>query len=185
MKVSARYAIWLLPLLLTSCAHKQQKAAQPLAPPIDAASKAPPPDVEHEPLTVTIPSQPLETEPIKPLARKHKPAVKRADSPAKATDTPETKPAEQAANETPGVSAIGQLSSGDSSDLRQQTAAEIAGIERGLREIDRGLSDREQKIAVHIKEYLKQAKAALASGDADGAHTLAAKAKVLLGELSR
>jgi flagellin-specific chaperone FliS len=36
-----------------------------------------------------------------------------------------------------------------------------------------------------IKEYLKQAKEALNSGDVDGAHTLATKAKAVLTELSR
>jgi hypothetical protein len=83
------------------------------------------------------------------------------------------------------VSAIGQLSSGDASDLRQQTVNSIVAIERGLNGITRGLSNQEQKTVAQIREFLKQAKAALNSGDVYGAHTLAAKAKVLLGELSR
>jgi spore germination protein YaaH len=83
------------------------------------------------------------------------------------------------------VSAIGQLSSGDSSDLRHQTIDSIAAIERGLNGINRSLGDQEKKTAAQIREFLKQARAALASGDVDGACTLAAKAKVLLGELSR
>jgi hypothetical protein len=83
------------------------------------------------------------------------------------------------------VSAIGQLSSGDASDLRQQTMNSIAATERGLNAINRKLSDPEQKTAAQIREFLKQARAALNSGDVDGAHTLATKAKVLLGELSR
>jgi hypothetical protein len=36
-----------------------------------------------------------------------------------------------------------------------------------------------------IKEFLKQARTALGSGDVDGAHTLAVKAKVLFGEISQ
>jgi ribosomal protein S20 len=82
------------------------------------------------------------------------------------------------------VSAIGQLSSGDASDLRQQTLNSITATERGLSGIGRRLNGQEQKTAAQIREFLKQARAALASGDVDGAHTLAAKAKVLLGELS-
>ena len=35
-----------------------------------------------------------------------------------------------------------------------------------------------------MREFLKQAKEALITGDEDGANTLAAKAKVLLSELS-
>ena len=83
------------------------------------------------------------------------------------------------------MSAIGQLSSGDPADLRQQTQASIAATERGLNGINRTLNDQEQKTAEHIREFLKQAKAALTSGDVDGANTLAAKAKVLLAELQQ
>ena len=61
----------------------------------------------------------------------------------------------------------------------------IADIERRLNGINRGLGDSEQKTADHIREFLKQARAALASGDVEGAHTLAAKAQVLLEELTK
>jgi hypothetical protein len=50
--------------------------------------------------------------------------------------------------------------------------------------LNRSLNDQEQKTAAQIREFLKQAREALASGDVDGAHTLAAKAKVLLSELA-
>jgi hypothetical protein len=83
------------------------------------------------------------------------------------------------------VSAIGQLSSGDPANSRQQTENSIADIERRLNGINHALSDSEQKTADHIREFLKQARAALASGDVEGAHTLAAKAQVLLTELTK
>jgi hypothetical protein len=98
---------------------------------------------------------------------------------------PAPKPAQQAAIENPGVSAIGQLSSGNAPDLRRQTVESIAATERRLNGIGRKLNDPEQKTAAQIREFLKQARQALASGDVDGACTLAAKAKVLLGELAR
>ena len=82
------------------------------------------------------------------------------------------------------MSAIGQLSSGDPVEFRRQTVESIAAVERGLQSINRPLSDAEQKTADHIREFIKEAKSALASGDVDGAHTLAAKAKVLLDELT-
>jgi hypothetical protein len=82
------------------------------------------------------------------------------------------------------VSAIGQLSSGDPLVLRKETEDSIAAIEHGLNTITRALSDQEKKTAGQIREYLKQARSAFSSGDVDGAHTLAAKAKVLLNELS-
>jgi ribosomal protein S20 len=54
-----------------------------------------------------------------------------------------------------------------------------------LNGVNRTLSDSEQKTADHIREFLKQAHAALDSGDVEGAQTLAAKAQVLLTELTK
>jgi hypothetical protein len=82
------------------------------------------------------------------------------------------------------VSAIGQLSSGGSSDTRSETSDTIAATEKGLNSVTRQLSDAEQKTAEHIREFLTQAQEALDSRDVDGAHTLADKAKVLLAELN-
>ena len=82
------------------------------------------------------------------------------------------------------MSAIGQLSSGETIDVRRQTDDAISATERGLNSISRPLNSAEQATASHIREFLKQAKAALQAGDVDGAHTLAAKAKVLLSELT-
>jgi hypothetical protein len=94
-------------------------------------------------------------------------------------------PTQQAAAPDPGVSAIGQLSSGAPSDQRQQTSDSITATERGLNSITRNLSGLEQKTAAQIREWLKQAHDALDHGDVDGAHTLAAKAKALLTELNQ
>jgi hypothetical protein len=179
----------LLPFLLTACFHKTR--------PINTTQYLPPPSavpkpqidaVELPPSATTIPSVPLsadagvEQTPKQP-AKRRRPVNRNAQPPA---DT-----IQQAANnappapvETPAVSAIGQLSSGNSSSSQQQTLDSIAATERGLNGINRTLSDQEQKTAAHIREFLKQAREALASGDVDGARTLAAKAKVLLSELA-
>jgi outer membrane biosynthesis protein TonB len=186
MKLPAKSVVWLLPLLLTACFHKtNQSQVQPLAPPIE---DAPPPKPEPSPTdlpppVVTIPNQtPAPSNNAKPQPQaKPKPPVKHK----KTTPPPASNTTQQASNGTAGVSAIGQLSTGDSSDKRQETVESIAATERGLSGITRELNDQEQKTAGQIREYLKQAKTALGSGDVDGAQTLAAKAKVLLGELSR
>jgi hypothetical protein len=95
-------------------------------------------------------------------------------------------PVQQAsATPDPGVSAIGELSSGAPSGLREQTSDYINSTERGLNGVTRNLNDQEQKTAAQIREWLKEAKDALAKGDVDGAHTLAAKAKALLTELNQ
>jgi len=182
MKLPAKCVAWLLPLLLTGCIHKNQQAQnQPLAPPI---VDTPPPNPAPEttplpPPVITIPTSPAKPAPTPPPQPAPKPKVKHKKQ--------ESKPPapEEASNGTPGVSAIGQLSSGDPSDIRQQTEESIAATERGLKAIPRELSDQDQKTVDHIREFLKQAKLALASGDTDGASTLAAKAKVLLAELTK
>jgi len=177
MKLTARSAAWLLPLLLTACFHKTSKQpVQPVAPPIETPAKPTTTSAELPPSALTIPIPPPPTGDAQ-VEKPQKPPVKHKK--------PVPKPVQQASSENPGVSAIGQLSSGDAPDVRRQTVESIATTERGLNGIGRKLNDQEQKTAAQIKEFLKQARQALTSGDVDGAFTLAAKAKVLLGELVR
>lgn len=189
MRLSARYAAFLLPLLLTACFHRHQQAQNvPVAPPL---SPAPAPiqttSVQLPPAATSIPIQPKPAPPAhqteekpSPGSVKHPVHHRRRPTPSQARSSSE----EVAANGTPGVSAIGQLSSGDPVDERTDTANSILAIEKALNGIHRSLNASEQKTADHIREFLKQARQALASGDVDGAHTLAAKAKVLLDELT-
>jgi len=195
MKVLIKCVAWLLPLALTACFHGTHKQAQqePLAPPIESAplpepSNAPanlPPPVISEPQPApqpTLSTAPAETTPKPTTVHHKKPPVK---SPDQTKSADQTKNPEQASNGDPGVSAIGELSSGSATDYRRQTEDSIAATERSLNAITRQLSDSEQKTAAHIRDDLKEARTALASGDVDGAHTLAAKAKVLLAELTK
>src|ERR1017187_5663634 len=153
MKLPARFVAWVLPLLLTGC-FLHKTPKQPAEPLAPKLENSSvPPPTQQPPPEVTIPTQ----------------------QPVSVT--------KQASVGTPAVNAIGQLSSGDPADQRRQTEGSIASTERGLNDISPRLNDQDQKTAAHIREFLKQAKAALASGDVDGASTLAAKAKVLLGEL--
>src|SRR5579863_638969 len=175
-------------LLLSGCTHKtnQAQVQQPaLAPPI---VDTPPPKTETPPdlpppvVTTPKPAQPetaANTQPPPPKPRHKKPAAKPPEQNAQ--------PAQTASNGTggPSESAIGQLSTGDPGDMRTQTQDSIDSIEKSLHDIGRKLSDQEQKTADQIEEYLKEAKKALTTGDVDGAHTLAAKAKVLLDELTK
>lgn len=195
MKLHARSVVWLLPFFLAGCFHigpiGRKQSPPPVAPAIDVGSKSAPPAIEHPPLEATIPGMPLASgaaaHPVpksRPRMKHRKPASSNSEQ---AVAAPQQAPAnsEQAAAESPAVSAIGQLSTGDSPDKRQQTVDSISATERSLNGIGGTLSDPEQKTAAQIREYLKKAREALASGDVDGAHTLAAKAKLLLGELGR
>lgn len=176
MKLRARSAAWLLPFLLTGCIHKTQIAQmQPLAPPIE---DTPPPKPEPSPTNlpppvVTIPEQAPPTQVEPPPEPVRKPRRKKPANP-----NPQV-----ASSGMPAVSAIGNLSTNDPPNLRQQTDASIESTEKSLNGITRQLNDQEQKIAAQIREFIKQAREALTAGDVDGAHTLAVKAKVLLDEL--
>src|SRR5450631_577693 len=177
MKLPASIVAWVLPLLLTGCfLHKTPKQpAQPLAPKLESSTVPPP--TQQPPPELTIPTQ----QPIsatKLPTQTPKPPPKHKKQPANPTTDPQ-----QASVGTPAVNAIGQLSSGDPKDQRHQTEGSIASVERGLNDISQRLNDQDQKTAGRIREFLKEAKAALASGDVEGASTLAAKAKVLLSEL--
>ena len=177
MKLSARCAGWLLPLLLTGCFHRKPQVAQnqPLPPPIEDTTPAKPePPTTLPPPTVTIPEQPIQQqitpppEPVKKPPRHKKPA--------------NTNTQIASAASPPAVPAVGNLTSGDPI-TRQQTEASIEQTEKTLNGITRKLNDQEQKTAAQIRESIKQAREALTAGDINGAHNLAEKAKVYLDEL--
>ncbi len=180
MKMPAKIVAWVLPLFLTGCwFHRNQKPVAPqIAPKINTSSSEPPP-TQLPPPEVTIPNKPQVSETKLPYhSAKQPPRHKKQPA------TPPQPETQQASSGEPAVSAIGQLSSGDPAGARDQTETALNDIERGLNGITRQLSDQEQTTAAHIREYLKQAREALKSGDVDGASTLAAKAKVLLQELT-
>jgi hypothetical protein len=178
MKWRASSVVWVLPLFLSGCFLKQHKpvvARLPLP-----ASTLPKPEVLHAEFpeaAIAIPLEPLETD----ADVSEKPAVRHHRAPDKPTQVTEAPPAP----EPPSVSAIGQLSSGEPSTTYHASIELISATERGLKGINRPLSDQEKKTASQIKAYLKQARQALNSGDVDGASTLAAKAQVLLRELEQ
>ncbi|HEY2467438.1 MAG TPA: hypothetical protein VGI45_06310 [Terracidiphilus sp.] len=177
MKFSARCAVLLLPFLLTGCFHKTQIAQnQPLAPPIEDTPPAKPEAAPTNlpPPEVTVPDQPVPAQVTPPPESVKKPPKHK--KPAN-TNT------QVASNAMPAVPALGNLSTGDPPDLRQQTDASIESTEKALNGITRKLNDQEQKTAAQIREYLKQARAALTAGNVDGAKGLADKAQVLLDEL--
>jgi len=182
MKSPARCAAWLLPFLLTGCIHtpfhKNQPAPLIMAPPIPHTQPLELANVELPPAFRLIPGKPLVN--LRVHDQTEKPP-RRHRVPSEIEIAPEV-----TGNQNPEVSAlVGPLSSGDPGSYRQQTEAMIASIERGLNGINHPLNDSDQKTADQIREFLKQARTALGSGDVDGAHNLAAKAQVLLAALTQ
>jgi hypothetical protein len=190
MKLHARNVVWLLPLFLTACFDRPHpQPVQQFAPPVSTAPKPQPLHPELPESAVNIPSEPLDTdtdaildEAAKKVVRPRRPVVK---APSEGADNSQSTPGNtQADNETSEVPAIGTLSSGGSSDMRGETLAWIADTEQGLKNIGHSLNGEEQKTVAQIRQYVRGAKKALNSGDVEGAHTLAAKAKALLSELN-
>jgi hypothetical protein len=195
MTLHAAKAAWLSPFLvaslyLSACAGKPHPAPmQSFAPPV---STVPKPPILHPdlPLMATVlPFESVDTDADELLDEAAKPIPKRKKPPV-AKPAPETSdtavappPTEQAKTEAE-VPAIVGLSSHDSGDARSETEGSIDETERGLNNIGRTLTAAEEKTAEQIRQYIRQARKALTTGDVDGAHTLAAKAKVLFGELS-
>jgi type IV secretory pathway VirB10-like protein len=193
MRITAKYALWLLPLLLAGCDHKTKPIAQPqvLAPPIEDTPPPKPATVSKEELPPPVVGEPQPVKPaVDPNAKPVEPPKKPVRHPKKpAATTPATSAPQEAANTppvpTPSVSAIGQLSGGASGDRKSETEDAINATEKGLTGVTRPLSDAEQKTAAQIRDFLKQAREALATGDVDGAQNLNKKAKVLLAELEQ
>jgi len=189
----ARRLSWLLPLALSACGHGTNQAPpmQALAPPLEETP--PPPDIAPGALPApvyNIPKTPepkaIPPEPVKTVPKHHKPAVKSAST--EPTNTSTGQPNGQVAEAAPApaeVSAAGNFGTGEEPDSKKQTENSISEIERGLNTIGRKLSDQEEKTSMQIREYLKQARAALGTGDIEGAKNLATKARALLGELSQ
>jgi hypothetical protein len=181
MKLRIAQAALLLAILPCGCVHKEKAQVQPpLAPPIEDAPPSKPDNapINLPPPVVTIPQQtpPKVTQAPPPPAPK--PAPRHHKKQSEGTQEAENNP-------PPEVSAAGQLSTGDPNDQRQQTSDSLGDTEHKLNTIGRKLNDQEQKTSAQIREFIKEARAALDTGDVEGAKTLAQKAKVLLGELEK
>jgi hypothetical protein len=203
----------LLAFCATGCSHKT--ASPPLqaqAPPLQTGKGTlPPPDTAQQqeksetPLASPLPPPSSESVPLPPPTPKKvrhpkKSTAKPTDNPQAATNTGGSSSAgsgtttaqaatPQTVSATGGAgSPIGQLTTGDSAlgeRTKHETADLIGGTQQGLNGIKRSLSTDEQVTATQIRTFLKQAQQALDSGDTDGAHTLATKAKLLLDELTK
>jgi hypothetical protein len=203
----------LLAILCTGCSHKtpvtsQQAQAPPLQtgkgtlePPkttqqaekteTPLASPLPPPSSQSVPLPPPTPKK--VRKPKKPKPADSPPAAGTAPAAAQ-TNQAGAGPANAQVTAPPQLqpaasnSAIGQLTTGDSASgekTKHETADLIGATQQGLSAIKRSLSNDEKTVEGQIHNYLRQAQQALENGDADGAHLLATKAKVLLDELMK
>jgi ribosomal protein S20 len=174
-----------LALGVSGCRHRTVvPPLPPITQPVDIVTTPPdakPPMVEAAPVKLPPP-------PVASAASKPRRTPRRSTKPASPAVTP---PAQVASAEpgapSPEQTAIGALSSGgDSNPKAQQDAADlIASIEKRLTALTSHKVDAEKAQISKIKNFQRQAQQALASGDAEGAKTLATKAKLLLDDLEK
>ena len=175
-----------LSLGVSGCRHKP--VLQPL-PAVMQPVEIDRPQQTDDPLIAKVPDVTTPV-PVASAASKPRHARRRSAKPSAATATPQTT-TEVASAEPPAPApspeetAIGSLSTGgDSSPRAQQEVSDlIASIEKRLKDLPAQKVEAEKSQISKIRNFQRQAQEALSSGDAEGARTLATKARLLLDDL--
>lgn len=163
--------------------HRAKAAATPPLPPPVTVPLEPTPEPATPPQVASVPETPapLPTQPVQPKVKKPKKKV----DPAAATPAPGAPVEVASAGPPPAESVIGALTAGgDASPAQQQKATDaIATVEKRLAEVPAATLKNQEDGVKRVQNFLRQAHEALKMGDAEGAMTLATKAKVLLDDL--
>ena len=169
---------------LAGCRHKPQLAPLPPVMTPVALEDIPEPDnlpmVEAAP--ENLPPVPVSTEAGKPKRKKKQPPkVIAPPEPA-----PETQIASAAGPPTPDA-AVGALTAGGETNPQTKQEAEdlIASIDKRLNALPAQKVEEQKAQVSQVRNFWKDAQDALKSGDAEGAKTLATKAKLLLDDLEK
>jgi ribosomal protein S20 len=132
--------------------------------------------------------QPAKLPPVPVVASEGKPKRERKKPAPKAAPPPE--PVQMAAAvppPSPEDTAIGALTAGGEANpqTKQEAADLITGSEKRLNALPAQKAEEEKAQVSKVKNFLKDAQEALKTGDAEGAKTLATKAKLLLDDLEK
>jgi ribosomal protein S20 len=170
---------------LAGCRHKQQLAPLPPVMAPVALEDIPEPDnlpmVEAPP--ENLPPVPVSTEAGKPKRKKKQPPKIVAPPEALA----ETQVANAAAEAPTPDAAVGALTAGGETNPQTKQEAEdlIASIDKRLNALPAQKVEEQKAQVSKVRNFWKDAQEALKSGDAEGAKTLATKAKLLLDDLEK
>lgn len=175
-----------LTLGLSGCFHKKAKA-------VVLPQSTTPVALETAPAPANLPmvEVPVVKVPPVPVAAAASKPKRERRRPAKVAPPVVAPPVQVAAADVPAEgsagSAIGALTSGgDASPQKRQAAVElIASNERRLKALPADTVNAQRTEISQIRNFQRQAQEALDSGDAEGATTLATKAKLLLYDLDR
>ena len=167
---------------LGGCRHKTQVATLP--PVLTPVPLMDIPEPENLPM---VEAQQIKLPPVPYASDAGKPKRVKKKAPPKAAPPEPT----QVASATPPASAedtaIGALTAGGeaSPQTKQEAADLIASSEKRLNALPAGKAEEQKAQVSKVKNFLKDAQDALKSGDAEGAKTLATKAKLLLDDLEK
>jgi ribosomal protein S20 len=166
---------------LSGCRHKPQVASLPLVlAPVELADIPEPDDLPMvEVVQIKLPPVPYATN-VKPKRERKKPVPKApAPEPVQVASVPPPP--------SPEETAIGALTAGgEANPQAKQAAADlITSSEKRLNALSQQKAEDEKAQVSKVKNFLKDAQEALKSGDAEGAKTLATKAKLLLDDLEK
>ncbi|WP_353073849.1 hypothetical protein [Tunturiibacter gelidiferens] len=178
-------ALWFgLAMGMAGCRHKPQLAPLPPVMAPVALEEIPEPDdlpmVEAQ--TEKLPPVPVSTDAGKLKRKKKTPKVVAPSEPP-----PETQVASAAAGPPSPDAAVGALTAGGETNPQTKQEAEdlIASIEKRLNGLPAAKVEEQKAQVSKVKNFWKDAQDALKSGDAEGAKTLATKAKLLLDDLEK
>ena len=164
----------LLVLGLAGCAHRAVKVHIPVPYPVDLQISPSTEDTEIEPVPEPEIAPLQWPEPPRPVRRRPPPATE--------AGTP-TQPGNEAVPELN----IGALTTGgDSSPQSQQQARDlIASVDRRIASLPARIAGQQRGELRQARNLLQQAKQALNTGDAEGAITVADKARQIMDEVER
>jgi ribosomal protein S20 len=166
---------------MAGCRHKPQLA--PLPPVMAPVTLEEIPEPDNLPMVEVppekLPPVPVSTEAGKPKKRRKAPNVVAPEP------VPETQVASGAAP-SPDA-AVGALTAGGETNPQTKQEAEdlIASIDKRLNALPAQKVEEQKAQVSKVRNFWKDAQDALKSGDAEGAKTLATKAKLLLDDLEK
>lgn len=165
-------------VLLSGCHHKPVRSPLPIG-------VLAPADLETLPAEASPPQIASVPEPeLGPLPSVQPPAPPRR-RPAAAPK--ENEPAPAVNNDAAAALAIGAISAGgdDVAHTAQQARDLINAVLKRVSALSAQIASAQKQEMRQVRNYLDQAQKALKSGDAEGAHTLATKANLLMDEVEK
>jgi hypothetical protein len=165
-------------LVLSGCRHKLVRSPLPIGVLVPVDLEMPSADA-NAPVIAELPPPDLgplpSTQPPAPPRRRPAPAPK------------ENEPTQVASNDAAAALAIGALSAGgdDTTHTAQQAQDLINAVFKRVAALSSQVAAAQRGEIRQVKNFLDQAQKALKSGDAEGAHTLATKAGLLMDDVEK